>query len=238
MRLGRGLAAASIAVFVAAFSHVAAGGGAPGGVGLALSLAFAAIVCVALTRRRPSVTLLSISVLISQFVFHLLFGVGDRGASGLMVSTVSHGSHVSAVLVVPGSGSGVGSGGGAGSGVPVAASGHLHDSAWMWVAHAVAAVLTIVLIRRGELVLRRLRELARVCERWTARDLVAWFARRLDTAGVLSVVAAVTGAALERRRTMRSTSLPSVDGLRDLGAVFERLRHRGPPEALSMRCLT
>ncbi|MDO9398873.1 MAG: hypothetical protein Q7T71_20195, partial [Herbiconiux sp.] len=140
-RVTRGLAAAAVATFAAAFSHVAAGGGAPGVTGLALALAFAAVLCVLLTRRTPSLVLLSASVALSQLAFHLLFEVGTGAGSGLAVSESAHHGHTVRTLVPD---------------AVAGSSAHSHDQGWMWVSHAVAAVVTIAVLRRGELTLRRL----------------------------------------------------------------------------------
>ncbi|MCS5735455.1 hypothetical protein [Herbiconiux daphne] len=145
-RTARGLRAAGIATFLAAFSHVAAGGGAPGGVGLVVALALSAMVCVLLAGRRISLPRLSISVLISQFAFHLLFGVGAGDGSTSLVETAGH--HGRLMLAT----------------VPDAAAAPVHpahDPALMWVAHGVSAVITIALLQWGERALARLRRLAR-----------------------------------------------------------------------------
>jgi len=219
-RVARGLVAAGIATFVAGFSHVAAGGGAPGGVGLALALAFAAVVCVLLTRRALSLPLLAVSVVVSQFAFHLLFEVGNGGGAPLGISPEHAGHHVTA-------------GGGAAllaaSGTPTAASTHLHDSGWMWVAHAVAALATIALLHRGERMLRHLLFLARTPLRIGLRG-----ARIRLVAVVALLVPAAAREVLERLRdgvrlALEAARVGVVDRLAECGVVFTRLRHRGPP---------
>jgi hypothetical protein len=261
-RVARGLAAAAIATFVAAFSHAAAGGGAPGGVGLALAAAFAVMVCVLFTRRSPSLPLLSASVVLSQLAFHLLFAVGagaDAAAGAALGSAfgqTGHGGHgAEAGHAAPASlgstaGSSLLSTGSPSSGwlstgtVPDAVAGsgaHLHDSGWMWLAHAVAAVATILLLRRGEQVLRRLVELGRI----RSSEVVAHITVRLSSAlralalvtTALSEVAAdtATETALGRRARMLrrgAAAGAASDRLRDLGVVFRALRHRGPPRGL------
>ncbi|WP_368497969.1 hypothetical protein [Herbiconiux sp. A18JL235] len=221
IRVVRGLSAASVAVFMAALSHVAAGGGAPAVLGLVIAGAFSAVVCVLFTLRRPSLPLLAVSVALSQFAFHLLFGVGDRGGSGLSVASHEHGGHVSATLVPDASASAV----------------HQHDGGSMWLAHAVAAVLTVVALRRGETVLRRLLALGR-----SGLGAAATVVRavRVGLAALPVVLAHLVERAsiVARRRSgarVQVWLLGVVDPLDDLGVAFDRLRHRGPPAALIAR---
>ena len=212
-RVARGLAAAALATFVAAFSHVAAGrGAAPGTAGLALSIAFSAVVCVLLTRRSLSLPLLTLSVALSQVVFHLLFGVGAGNGSGLVVASHEHhGLTVSTLVPDPQ------------HTVDAVAGSHAHDSSTMWLAHVLAGVITVVALRNGELVLRRLLALGHAV---AAR-------RELVTAAVRALVRAVSGTTGLRpaapRILDRAVGLPVPDRLRDLGVVLGSLRHRGPP---------
>lgn len=230
-RVVRGLAAAAIATFVAAFSHAAAGGGAPGGVGLALALAFAVVVCVLFTRRSPSLPLLGASVVLSQLAFHLLFAVGSGAGAGVGAGQLApqgvHAGHASM------SGSDLLSSGLLSSGTaPDAGAGtgaHLHDSGWMWLAHAVAALATIVLLRRGELVLRRLIELGRIRGSQVAARIGAQLTALVR---VLVLLIAAEGRPQELR--VSAAARPAADRLRDLGVVFGALRHRGPPRGFAV----
>ncbi len=79
-RAMRGTLASAVAIFVAALFHVAGGGAAPGVVPLALSLAFATLASIALTSRRLSLWRLTVSVVLSQFLFHALFSLGGGTA--------------------------------------------------------------------------------------------------------------------------------------------------------------
>ncbi|QJU55404.1 hypothetical protein SCB71_20515 [Herbiconiux sp. KACC 21604] len=218
-RVVRGLGAASVAVFMAALSHVAAGGGAPAVLGLVIAGAFSMVVCVLFTARRPSLPLLAVSVALSQFAFHLLFGVGDRGGSGLSVATQRHGDHVTTTLVPDGS----------------SAALHHHDGGAMWVAHAMAAVLTVVALRRGEFALRRLLALGRAGLAAAAAGVRALHAGLAALPGVLAHLIARADLVTRSRSSarVRTWMLGAVDPLDDLGAVFTRLRHRGPPSAHS-----
>jgi hypothetical protein len=213
-RVARALTAAAFATFVAAFSHVVSGGGAPGFAGLALSLAFSSMACVALAGRRFSFTRISISVLISQFAFHMLFEVGGS-ASSLLSSGLHDGMGGMAGMdgmAQSSSAAGmtmtVDSSGAFASGA--ASSAHLgHNTPGMWVAHGIAAVITIAAFRWGEQTLRRLVELTRLRFRALVR---------------LPFVQPVPGRAL-----LRADPRPVADGLRDLGVLLGTMRHRGPP---------
>jgi hypothetical protein len=143
-RLARGFSAAIIAIFVAAFCHTAAGGVAPSLIALALSLAFSTLVCVGLTGRSPSWWRQSASVAVSQLTFHLFFCLGS--GDGSIASSGHHGA--SATLVVENG--------------PV---GHAHTMSfwdpWMLASHALAGIVTVVILRFGEDAFWKLCESAR-----------------------------------------------------------------------------
>ncbi|MBC7442363.1 MAG: hypothetical protein H7311_07555 [Ramlibacter sp.] len=134
-RFVRGWVTASVAVFVAALSHVAAGGNAPGLLSAGLALAFAGMASVLLAGRGLSLPRLSLSVGLSQLLLHALFGLG--GTSGV---TITGGHHHGALTLS------------ADAGAPplMSAGGLMPDSTWMWVGHGLAALLTIVALHRGE----------------------------------------------------------------------------------------
>jgi hypothetical protein len=164
-------------------------------------VAFSAVVCVLLAGRRLSLPRLAISITISQFAFHLLFGVGGGAGAGAGSSVlVETGGHHAPLLLRE---------------LPDAVAGPVHaghDSGAMWVMHAIAAALTIVLVRRGE------------------RAIVAVLA--IAGAGILSLVRLAVAVFLEplpEPSTLRPRGLPIVDRLRDLGVLLGGLRHRGPP---------
>ena len=194
-RLARGWLTASVAVFVAAFSHLVGGGSTPGLMGVALAMAFAVPVSIALAGKSLSMVRLSVSVGFSQFLFHLLFGMGAAGAPTLTQTGASH--HAGVVSV-------------AAAAPAVASHGLAHLGAWMWVAHAVAAVVTIVALRRGEKTFWSLVEFTRTR---LAAVLIAGFAVvpvRLDAGAVRAALAAVF--------------VPT-----DLGVLLSSTPHRGPP---------
>lgn len=132
--LAKGLAAASIATFVALFGHVLGGGSVPSGVGIVASLVLSSAVCVVIAGRRLSVVRLTVSVAVSQVLFHFLFVLGS--SSHHVVA--GHERH----------------------GVAAAVTTEAHAAASMGVGHLVAAVITIAALYFGERVARSLAELA------------------------------------------------------------------------------
>ena len=194
-RLARGWLTASVAVFVAAFSHAVGGGSTPGLVGVVLAVAFAVPVSIALAGKSLSLARLSVSVGFSQFLFHILFGLGAAGGPTL---TEAGSSHHAAVVSVAAAAPGV------------ASHGLAHLGPWMWVAHALAAVVTIVALRRGEKAFWSLVEFTRTR---LAAVLIAGFAVvpvRLDAGAVRAALAAVF--------------VPT-----DLGVLLSSTPRRGPP---------
>jgi len=165
-RVLRGTATAVAAVLAAAFSHVAAGAAAPGTLGVLLALVLGVPTCVALAGRALSTPRLVVGVGVSQLALHALFGVGAAGGSAVEASA--------------------GPGGAVGG-----AAGHVHGGlvlqladpasalvrvdpadAGMTASHALAAVLTIAAVRRGEAALLHLAALARGLV--TAGGLLTW----------------------------------------------------------------
>ncbi|WP_217133865.1 hypothetical protein [Leucobacter chinensis] len=146
--LVRGSFAAVIATFGALFAHVLGGGHVPGPLGLCAPLILSLAVCVLLAGRTLSLTRLSISVLLSQTLFHTLFVLGTPVArlasGGPMPSGAHHHGHGAAELA--------------------AASGqvmtHVHGDATMWFSHLIGAAITVAFLHRGERTLMHLWELA------------------------------------------------------------------------------
>jgi hypothetical protein len=137
-RFARGWIVALVATFIAALSHTVGGGAVPGLLAVVVSLAFAGIVSIVLAGRTLSTWRLSLSVLVSQLIFHSLFSLGSAG--GTLVATDAAAAHAhtaggSAVLA-PAGGAGVMTG-----------SDH---GAMMTIAHVIAAIVTIVALRYGE----------------------------------------------------------------------------------------
>jgi hypothetical protein len=148
-RLSRGMLASGLAIFVAALFHVAGGGSAPGPVALALSMAFATLASVALTTRRLSLWRLTAAVGVSQFLFHLLFSLGDSGSGARFTAPggMAHlhpGSHLTMTV----------------GAMPAAHGTDLSPS--MWLTHATAVLVTVIALRFGEQAFWGLFETARV----------------------------------------------------------------------------
>ncbi|TFC78708.1 hypothetical protein E3T23_11630 [Cryobacterium cheniae] len=193
-RFGRGWLTASVAVFVAALSHLAAGGNAPGWLSVGLALAFAGIASVFLTGKSLSLLRLSLSVGVSQLLLHFLFGLGGT-SSVTMTSTSHHGAVTLADAAAPH--------------LMHATTGSL-SGAWMWVAHALAAVVTIAALYRGEKTFRALLE-------ETTNRLIAVLIERLVPAPVSANAAAL-------RSAFRQVFVPE-----DLGVLLSSVLRRGPP---------
>ncbi|WP_025156122.1 hypothetical protein [Leifsonia aquatica] len=199
-RATRGALASAVAIFVAALFHVAGGGAAPGVVPVALSLAFATIASIALTSRRLSLWRLTASVVLSQFLFHALFSLGDGTARFVAADgTVPSGHlHAGAHLTM--------------TGATMPASHADPTAPSMWLTHAAAVLVTVVALRFGERAFWSLFQTARVGVVRFA-ELVAGIAP--IPVRVVAVVSAVAAAEPAR--------------LRDLGLPLARLRYRGPP---------
>lgn len=153
----RGLVGASFATFIALASHVWVGGGMPGMLGVAVPWLLSLTVCTLLAGRRLSIARLSLSVLASQLLFHALFVLGSITPTGALAPHV----HGALPLTL--------------SGEPVL----VPEDAGMWIAHGVAAVLTIVALHRGELIVRALLVVA--------SDLAAWLRRMVPTGVLVSL---------------------------------------------------
>lgn len=136
-RFARGWLTAGVSTLVAAFSHVAGGGMQPGVLGVVLALAVAVPVSIALAGKHLSTARLTVAVALSQVAFHLLFSLGAEGGVG---ASAEGGHHSALVISTVADGSASGAVGGA----------MVMGGPTMWLAHALAAVITIVALRRGE----------------------------------------------------------------------------------------
>jgi hypothetical protein len=190
-RFTRGMLAAIFSTLVASISHTLAGGDSPGLLALVIGLVFASLTCVALTGKRLSLTRLAIAVAISQFGFHGLFSsMGDF--SGTVA--VTH-DHLTGTTVMT---------------MPADVPAH-HTGALMWLAHGVAALITIVALRHGESAF------------WSLRDLAGRVIRRLVTTGAAAIDAPIG----VRLATAARPFAP-----RFFVLLSSSLRYRGPPVAL------
>lgn len=204
-RIVRGSVAALISTFLAAFSHVVAGGGGPGAVGLTLALTFSVLVCIALTGKTLSRLRLGLAVILSQLMFHALFTVGGTisppaALSGPHVMSAMHGmDHGLAALLAT-------------TGNLSATSPMAPLLSWMFLAHVLAAVSTIVVLRRGEKAF------------W---GLASWALIQIRVAARLSAPGPVLLSGPHRAAVESEPAF-----LVGLGTFRRSIRRRGPPATL------
>ena len=192
LRLVRGWIGAVVATSIAAGSHVLAGGNAPELPLLLLTLALSGLACTALTGRGLSLWRLSAGVGLSQGLFHWLFG----GAAAPHGSSAPAGGHLAHSTALEPAGT-------------LLSSAADHASPLMWLGHAVAAVLTVAILRRGESAVVRLLQAMRL-------RVTAFFLPLFQPLPVRPAPAT-----LPANRPVRP--------LRNLGAPLLVMRHRGPP---------
>lgn len=128
-RVARGTAAATVALFIAAFSHDLAGGPLPGVAGITLCLAFSILVCIALVGRRMAKTRLAASIAASQAMYHWVFGT--LGTSTIPTGPTLGHVHNAPIEFGP-------------------AASNVHDGSDMFVAHFIAAIATFIVLAFGE----------------------------------------------------------------------------------------
>lgn len=149
VRVWRGTTAAAVAVLLASTAHTLSGGGAPPLWLVAAVVVLAAPLCVALVGRRRSVIRIAASVAVAQVALHAAFA-----AVGTTAPAALQGAHHHGPLVLAG-----------GTVDPAATT--------MTAGHALAALLTVVLLAWGERLLaalaRGVRRLLRT--QWTATAL-------------------------------------------------------------------
>jgi hypothetical protein len=209
----RGLLAATFATFVAALFHVAGGGADPSALAIVVSLTFSGLACIALAGRRLSRVRLSISVALSQLIFHALFSLGQPGV--ILVSThgIRHVHDATQMAMMGGGLSVAGVQGAQGMQGMQGLQDVIPDTPLMWVSHIAAAVVTIVAISRGEKAIRAVCALARI----VAARLVP-----VQDATPLPHLRSVTTQPFARRLALPNRA-------RFLG----RMRHRGPPAQIA-----
>jgi hypothetical protein len=195
-RVLRGLIAATTAVFVAAFAHVVAGGSVPDLGGLAIAFAFAALASIALAGRTVSRVRVGISVVLSQGVFHVLFDLTGP-------TQISHATHTMGMNM--------------GDTMPtVTTSPLMLGDGWMWLAHGLAAAITIVALAWGERAFWGLLESARLA-----------LTLALRIAGIRAESARPTGVRASYAWTL--AAMPAV-------CLDAGLWRRGPPAASIASC--
>ncbi|GAA4519554.1 hypothetical protein GCM10023160_03510 [Brachybacterium paraconglomeratum] len=160
LRLLRGGMAASLATLVALGGHLVGGGAMPSWLGVALPWWLAVTVCTVLAGSRFSLPRMGVAVLSSQALFHGLFTAGTPGDPSITLvappgSHLGHGAHHATAGDPGGTGSPASpshAGHGA-DGVATAADHALHGShadLQMLLWHLAAAVVTTLLLQRGE----------------------------------------------------------------------------------------
>ncbi len=194
-RLLRAVAAACMSTGVALGMHVAGGGSMPAAPGIVVPLALAFVVSAQLASVAMSRWRLALAVIASQAAFHATFVFGAGGSLGV-VGNDPHAAHDAGSLVLDSSGI-------------VAAHHHTSTSPAMLAAHALAAVVTYVLLRRADVLLA-----------WGARLARALWSRLALPAVPLMARPAVRAAAWTP--TLTRTRVASTPRLL-----------RGPPVALS-----
>ncbi len=191
-RLARGWVVGAFATAVAALSHSLAGGSTPSWLALALGVVFSGLVGTVATGPRPSLARIAAAVTLGQLAFHTVFSYLGTSGAGAPTATDHHGAVMGDMTAL----------------APASAAHHA-DGPLMWMAHALAAVATIVFLRHAERALWSL--LTRVALRVTAPFR--------DAAASAPVVIAVP-------RLAAVTSPPLLSpGIRLLSA----LSRRGPP---------
>ncbi|WP_193103819.1 hypothetical protein [Brachybacterium sp. FME24] len=155
LRLLRGSVAATLATAVALSGHLVGGGAMPSWLGVLLPWWLSVAVCTVLAGSRFSLPRMSAAVLASQALFHGLFMAGTPGDPSVQLvappgSHLGHGAHPAGSVADHGSHAGSHAGS---QGVGTAAEHALHGNhadlrmlAW----HVVAALVTALLLHRGE----------------------------------------------------------------------------------------
>ena len=192
-RTARGIVAALIATFAATFSHAIADGCPPGILGLIIALALAIPVCVLLAGKRLSAWRLAIAVLLSQLGFHATMTLGTGSAS--FTTAGGHLGHGGMLMVTDIAGG----------------ASHADHGVGMWTAHLIAALVTILALRRGEAAF------------WATL-------KRTRLSIAIHLLTFLPPASLE----VPAYCAPRVDHGADRLAQLSLLRHRGPPRSSAL----
>jgi hypothetical protein len=198
-RVARGSVAAVFSVFVALVSHLAVGGTRPSAFALVACVVLATLVCVALAGKRMSLPRLTMSVGFSQFLFHGFFSLWSTSAMPIGAHHPVGGQMLMTVTSMP------------------APSQPMATDPGMWLAHAIAAVITIAALLHGETAFWGLFQIARL---WFSA-LTSPPARGPLLSGMYPVAVAAV-----------PTFLP-----RDLVLFLSSMRHRGPPRPIGQIAL-
>ena len=135
-----------LTTFLALLFHIVGGGTPPSAFAVALCAAAVCWIAMLVGRARPSLVLLATAIGLAQIVLHTAFSIATATAT---IAGHAHAGHEDLLLVVTG-------------------GGHA-----MWSTHLLAGILTVLAVRRGEQVLRRLFELAGMTASSLVRLVVA-----------------------------------------------------------------
>jgi hypothetical protein len=187
LRVARGASGAVVATLLAAASHALAGGPITALAIIATAL-MAWPLCTALAGRIASLWRLSLAIVAAQFLYHWSFsGLGIASAAEAGADPApAHAAHLSALP----------------SFAP-AISGASADT-MMWLMHAVAAILTITLVHRGE------------------RAFLALL-------GLLRRIITLPSVSLAHIRHTAFAIIERASGIRIGARLFSAVSHRGPP---------
>ncbi|WP_208085535.1 hypothetical protein [Brevibacterium atlanticum] len=169
----RGILAAAAATFVALTSHLLGGGAFPTALGIIVPLALSILACVLLAGRRLSLPRLTVSVGVSQALFHLLFSLfvptASASGSGLRGLLGGHSAHLAAGHAMSGAHAmpGTQTAHAAHATMPaldtsMASTMHSHHSPAMLLAHCAAGIVTVAMIYWAERLPVMLGEFARL----------------------------------------------------------------------------
>ncbi|WP_430593245.1 hypothetical protein [Humidisolicoccus flavus] len=195
--------AAVTATCIALISHLLGGGAMPGLLGIVIPLILAMPVCLLLAKLRNSVARLGLSVTVSQFLFHTLFVFGAQRATAPSAapaaSSHDHSGHAAFSAAT--------------SDLATGASHSGHDGPLMWVMHALAAVVTTLILAHGEAILVAFASVKQIA--------AALFLRRTRLHEPLPIASAPNTAL---------TTLDWVPALRTRSSAI--VQRRGPPVVL------
>ena len=159
-RVVRGVAVASFSTGVALLFHLIGGGAMPAAMGLIAPLILSAFVGMLVMSARPRLLPTVAVTAVAQIAFHTLFTVGS-GVSAVG-SQAAHAGHAGHTMTTPIAGAAPMAGATTEASSAVVG---LQGDGRMWLMHAVAAVITAVVLHRGELIIAGL---ARLLERVVA----------------------------------------------------------------------
>ena len=140
------MVSAFIATFVALVSHIMGGGDLPGAAGILIPLILSVPFSLALTVKKISIFRLSLSVAISQTMFHALFVLGTPMPPTSAERAALLDQHAHHAVTYPG--------------LPETPVNLLHSGAAMWIWHIVAGIITVAYLHFGTQLAAHLKQLA------------------------------------------------------------------------------